>query len=89
MKLTPEQRYTAYCILWQELNERETGFCLLWFYVFDEYRWFNDGNNLKYLPPELWRKRNREDRYGWFNCTENRFKAIRQCIEELEAKIKW
>jgi len=85
MKLTKLQRYTMYCILLQEIEEREDGICLIWYFIFREIRWGGDKMDLKYVLPELWEYRTRKlvlPLDSWFYKNGQRIAALKKCIEE-------
>lgn len=84
MKLTKLQRYTIYCIMLAEFNEEPDGLCLIWYHIFDERRWHNDDNNLRYILPEIWEKGNKNvwDRAQWFSSPLKRLAALEACVEE-------
>lgn len=87
MKLTKDQRFTAYCIMLHEIRSYDArNICHAAKYLFelgldDDFRF----SNLKEYFPELWRKRkrgkNEESVYLW-SSQEDRIKALEKCITE-------
>jgi hypothetical protein len=87
MKLTKLQRYTMYCILLQEMEERPDYICFIWYFMLDERRWLLNKDNLAYILPELWENRTINDILTgigepWFNDNQERIAALKKCIEE-------
>lgn len=88
MKLTKLQRYTAYCILYCEVNGY-LGLC--------RAAWDNFGNtfSIEESLPELFNKKSgnyfsfgemyENGRY-WFKNNEERRSALKKCISETEPK---
>lgn len=81
MRLTKLQRYTIYCVLLSEKNDRLFGgICSLWGKLFEDASWMK----LRYILPELHKKRTRGKRFDeyWFGTHEERIAALQQCINE-------
>ena len=87
MKLTKDQRHTAYILMlhWFEKHLSHTLFlCESVNVLFD---WEFRQSSIKENLPELWRKKPRKpDGHCWFNCDkkgfEKRTNLLRKCINE-------
>lgn len=96
MTLTKDERYTAYCIMLQECEQRvfPEGLCHISGECFDVYpityksgcTLYKESVHMKKLYPEIWNKRNGNDAGYWFFKTpegmEKRISILKQCIEE-------
>jgi hypothetical protein len=82
MKLTKLQRYTAYCIIIEEIESRNNeGCCSAYYKITGDESW----RKLYNILPELFSKRTRlvVACYSfWFASPEERIEALKHCIIE-------
>lgn len=92
MKLTKDQRYTAYCIMLEEaenqsktndgFNSTNHGICYMVSEIFELDTYVEDDFMQNF--PELHDKKTiKEDDWYWHNW-EERIAALKQCIKETE-----
>lgn len=87
MKLNKSQRYTAYCLILEEIQNREIdGICLIWENLCND-RTYGLGQvyHLGTALPELWSKKTKEvltTTSSWFKDRKERIEALTQCINE-------
>lgn len=89
MKLTKDQRFTAYCIMLQEMEEINGGFfCNVIHSTFSIERFSFEINRHRNIFPELYRKRPKENLIGdvWYHefgyGHKIRIKDLTACILE-------
>ena len=96
MRLIKDQRFTAYCIMLEELEEYDgaemysiahDGFCFLAFNLFELNDLFDGFDECLELFPEILSKKPEHSEWLWFraNCyggTPQRIAILKQCIRE-------
>lgn len=81
MKLTNDEKYTAYCIMLEESYLLDDSDGCYWCYVFN----MTFGGLVKHLDlilPELYALKTTNNSFVWFNNKRERVAAIEQCIAE-------